>query len=58
MQGQFKQDFKPLAVLGSCEAAAVWLKWHTAGACGLASLPGASTTTLYYLTPRHALLAA
>ena len=37
-----KQVLKPLAVLDSCEAAAVWLKWHAAGAFGLASLPGAT----------------
>ena len=49
-QGEFKQVLKPLAVLDSCEAAAVWLKLYAAGACGLASLPGASTTTLHQLT--------
>ena len=49
-QGEFKQVLKLLAVLDSCEAAAVWLKCHAAGACGLASLPGASTTTLHQLT--------
>ena len=48
--GEFKQVLKPLVVLDSCEAAAVWLKWHAAGACGLASLPGASTTTHHQLT--------
>eukprot|EP00964_Phaeocystis_antarctica_P148443 scaffold115285_cov37-Phaeocystis_antarctica.AAC.2 len=49
-QGELKQVLKPLAVLDSCEAAAVWLKLYAAGACGLASLPGASTTTLHQLT--------
>ena len=43
-QGEFKQVLKLLVVLDSCEAAAVWLKWHAAGACGLASHPGASAS--------------
>ena len=43
-QGEFKQVLKLLVVLDSCEAAAVWLKWHAAGACSLASHPGASAS--------------
>ena len=48
-----KQVLKPLAVLDSCEAAAVWLKWHAAGACGLASHPGASTKERILFTEAH-----
>ena len=59
-QGQFKQDFKPLAVLGSCEAGRLCGSNGTPPALAAShhSQCGASTTTLYYISLLATLLAA
>ena len=51
-QGEFKQVLKLLVVLDSCEAAAVWLKWHAAGACSPLPLKPRFTPRSERITPR------